>query len=53
MAELSLVFVSSVVAKQETLHKPKIKLRYNTRCYFNVHSKTKLSQLNLLHGTKN
>jgi len=27
--------------------------RYDTRCYFNVHSKADTSQLNLLHGTKN
>jgi len=26
-------------------------VRYDTRCYFNVHSKANMSQLNLLHGT--
>ena len=26
-------------------------LRYDTRCYFNVHSKAGTSQLNLPHGT--
>jgi len=25
-------------------------LRYDTRCYFNVHSKANMSQLNLPHG---
>ena len=28
-------------------------LRYDTRCYFNVHSKADISQLNLPHGTDN
>ena len=27
--------------------------KYDTRCYFNVRSKADISQLNLLHGTKN
>jgi len=27
-------------------------IRYNTRCYFNVHSKGDIGQLNLPHGTK-
>ena len=30
-----------------------LKLRYGTRCYFNVRSKDDISQLNLPHGTKN
>ena len=30
-----------------------IKLRYDTRCYFNVRSKADISQLNLPHGTDN
>ena len=29
------------------------KLRYDTRCYFNVRSKADMSQLNLTHGTNN
>jgi len=29
------------------------KLRYDTRCYFNVRSKADISQLNLPHGTDN
>ena len=28
-------------------------LRYDTRCYFNVHSKADMSQLNLPHGNDN
>jgi len=28
-------------------------IRYDTRCYFNVHSKADISQLNLPHGTDN
>ena len=28
-------------------------IRYDTRCYFNVRSKTDISQLNLPHGTDN
>ena len=28
-------------------------VRYDTRCYFNVHSKADISQLNLPHGTDN
>ena len=28
-------------------------IRYDTRCYFNVHSKADMSQLNLAHGTNN
>jgi len=27
--------------------------RYDTRCYFNVHSKADISQLNLPHGIDN
>jgi len=27
-----------------------VKLRYDTRCYFNVRSKADMSQLNLPHG---
>jgi len=27
--------------------------RYDTRCYFNVHSKADMSQLNLMHGNDN
>ena len=29
------------------------RLRYDTRCYFNVRSKADISQLNLPHGTDN
>ena len=29
------------------------KLRYDTRCYFNVRSKADTNQLNLLHGNDN
>ena len=29
------------------------KIRYDTRCYFNVRSKADISQLNLPHGTDN
>jgi len=29
------------------------KVRYDTRCYFNVRSKADMSQLNLPHGTYN
>jgi len=29
------------------------KIRYDTRCYFNVQSKADMSQLNLPHGTNN
>jgi len=29
------------------------KIRYDTRCYFNVRSKANMSQLNLPHGTDN
>ena len=28
-------------------------IRYDTRCYFNLHSKANISQLNLPHGTNN
>jgi len=28
-------------------------IRYDTRCYFDVHSKADMSQLNLPHGTDN
>ena len=28
-------------------------IRYDTRCYFNVRSKSDISQLNLPHGTDN
>ena len=28
-------------------------IRYDTRCYFNVHSKANMSQLNLPHGNDN
>jgi len=28
-------------------------IRYDTRCYFNVHSKADISQLNLAHETDN
>ena len=28
-------------------------IRYDMRCYFNVHSKADISQLNLPHGTDN
>jgi len=31
----------------------KMRLRYDTRCYFNVRSKADISQLNLPHGTDN
>ena len=30
-----------------------LKIRYDTRCYFNVRSKADISQLNLPHGTDN
>ena len=29
----------------------RLKIRYDTRCYFNVRSKANMSQLNLPHGT--
>jgi len=29
------------------------RLRYDTRCYFNLRSKADISQLNLPHGTDN
>ena len=28
-------------------------IQYDTRCYFNVHSKADMSQINLPHGTDN
>jgi len=28
-------------------------IQYDTRCYFNVHSKADMSHLNLLHRTNN
>jgi len=31
----------------------KHRIRYDTRCYFNVRSKADMSQLNLPHGTNN
>jgi len=30
-----------------------VRIRYDTRCYFNVQSKADISQLNLPHGTDN
>ena len=30
-----------------------LRVRYDTRCYFNVRSKADISQLNLPHGTDN
>ena len=32
---------------------PYDKIRYDTRCYFNVQSNADMSQLNLQHGTNN
>ena len=32
------------------MRKKPTSIRYDTRCYFNVHSKANMSQLNLLHG---
>jgi len=29
-----------------------VRIRYDTRCYFNVRSKADISQLNLPHGTE-
>jgi len=40
-----------VVLEKRPLHGCTI--RYDTRCYFNVHSKADMSQLNLPHGTDN
>ena len=36
-----------------TVSNIRMKLRYDTRCYFNVRSKADISQLNLPHGTDN
>jgi len=35
------------------VHGVALRLRYDTRCYFNVRSKADISQLNLPHGTDN
>ena len=32
--------------------RPDALVQYDTRCYFNVHSKADMSQLNLPHGAK-
>jgi len=46
--------VSSIGPEEHGLFKvSQPKLRYDTRCYFNVRSKANMSQLNLPHGTNN
>jgi len=43
---------TSYKAYKENFEKD-LRLRYDTRCYFNVRSKADISQLNLPHGTDN
>ena len=53
LASRSLVVTGHAQRRIENHLRLMLQLRYDTRCYFTMRSKTDMSQLNLPHGTDN